>query len=102
LLFWNFWQCNCPGVGRFFHFSAFGPFVRSKHVPQGNPRLDVPQAFLDAALQRLQKHVHNSPAELAFNLDENGISEWEARALLKVIVPSAMKDEAFITASAGN
>jgi hypothetical protein len=59
------------------------PFLRrhadrlfeAKSVPQENPRLDVPRAFLEAAIDGFRDHIHNACAELVFNLDKIGISE---------------------------
>jgi hypothetical protein len=41
----------------------------------------------------LSEHLPGSCAELIFNLDEAGISEWERRAPRKVIVPAAVTDQ---------
>jgi hypothetical protein len=65
----------------------------TKSVPQENPRLEVPRAFLDAAVEGFRAHVHGACAELVFDLDEIGISEWEDRAARRVIVPSAMRGQ---------
>jgi hypothetical protein len=65
----------------------------TKSIPQENPRLEVPRVFLEAAIEGFRDHVHHSCAELVFNLDEIGISEWEDRAVRRVIVPSAMRGQ---------
>jgi hypothetical protein len=65
----------------------------AKSCPQENPRLEVPQAFLDTAIECLKEHVQGACAELVFNLDEVGISEWEDRVERKVIVPRSMQGE---------
>jgi hypothetical protein len=41
----------------------------------------------------LSEYLPGSYAELVFNLDEVGISEWEDRAPRKVIVPISMTDQ---------
>jgi hypothetical protein len=51
----------------------------TKSVPQENPRFELPQVFLQAGLHGFRDHVHQACAELVFNLDEIGISEWEDR-----------------------
>jgi hypothetical protein len=61
--------------------------VEAKIVPQESLRRGVPRAFLDTAVESFRGHVHNSCAELVFNLDEIGISEWEERAPGTVIIP---------------
>jgi hypothetical protein len=65
----------------------------TKSLPQENSRLEVPQVFHDAEIEGFQHHVHGSCAELVFNLDEVGMSEWEERHQRKVIVPSAMRGQ---------
>jgi hypothetical protein len=64
-------------------------FVKPK-VLQENLRLEVPRVFLQAGLEGFRDHVHSACAELVFNLDEIGISEWEDHCTRRVIVPSAM------------
>jgi hypothetical protein len=63
----------------------------TESTPQENPRLEVPQIVLEAAVQGLRVYVYNACTELAFNLDEIGISELEDRTEGKVIVPSTMR-----------
>jgi hypothetical protein len=66
---------------------------KTKSVPQKNPRLEVPRVFLQARLDGFRGHVHQPCAELVFNLDEIGISEWEDRCTRRVIVPSVTKGQ---------
>jgi F0F1-type ATP synthase gamma subunit len=61
--------------------------------PQENPQLEIPQSFLDKIMACFSEHLLDSCAELVFNLDEVGISEWEDRASRKVIVPVSMTDQ---------
>jgi hypothetical protein len=68
----------------------------TKSVPQENPRLDVPRAFLEAATDGFRDHIHNACAELLFNLEEIGISEWEDRRARRVIVPSVMRGQTIL------
>jgi hypothetical protein len=65
----------------------------TKSVPQENPRLDVPRVFLEAEIEAFREHVHHVWAELVFNFDEIGISEWEHRVAKKVIVPAMMRGQ---------
>jgi hypothetical protein len=62
-----------------------------KRSPQENQRLEVPRVFLEAVIEGIRSHVHNACADLVFNLDEIGISEWEDRVERKVMAPSAMR-----------
>jgi hypothetical protein len=50
-------------------------FFERKGSSQENQRLDVPRVFLEAAIEGIATHVHNSCTELVFNLDEIGIRE---------------------------
>jgi hypothetical protein len=45
--------------------------------PQENQRVEVSRIFLKAVIEGIQIYVHNTSAELAFNLDETGITESE-------------------------
>jgi hypothetical protein len=53
----------------------------------------VSRAFLEAGIEAIKTHIQNGCAELGFNLDEIGISEWEDRLERKVIVPSTTRDK---------
>jgi hypothetical protein len=53
-------------------------------------RLKEPPAFLDETICYLREHVQRIKAELVFNLDEVGMSQWEDRKDKKVIVPKTM------------
>jgi hypothetical protein len=63
----------------------------TKSIPQENPRFEVPRVFLQVGLDGFRDHVHQACAQLVFNLDEIGISEWEDHCTRRVIVPSAME-----------
>jgi UDP-2,3-diacylglucosamine pyrophosphatase LpxH len=52
----------------------------TKSIPQEYPRLKVPLVFLEAAIDAFRNNVHNACAELVFNLDEIGVTEWEDRS----------------------
>jgi hypothetical protein len=62
-------------------------------TPQEEVRLEVPRVFLDETNRCLRDHVQGMKAELVFNLDEVGISEWEDRKDKKVIVPKTMEGQ---------
>jgi hypothetical protein len=64
-----------------------------KTVPQEDSRLQVPRVFPETAIESLRTHIHDTCAELAFKLDEVGMSEWEDRVERKVIVPSSMRGQ---------
>ena len=68
---------------------------KTKSAPQEQQRLQVPRVFLERTVQDLSEHVQGCVAELVFNLDEVGISDWEDRkAKTKtVIVPATMRGQ---------
>jgi hypothetical protein len=66
---------------------------KAKSVPQETQRLEVPRCFLDESIQCIAQFVHGRPAELVFNLDEVGISEWEDRKTKRVIIPVSARDQ---------
>jgi hypothetical protein len=61
--------------------------IETKSLPQEEPRLQIPRAFLDQTVQAMDEAVRDRPADLVFNLDEVGISDWEDRKSKKVVVP---------------
>jgi hypothetical protein len=56
--------------------------------PQENTRLEILQLFLGTIVECLKQYVPVCRAELVFNSDEVGISEWEDQVQRKVIVPT--------------
>jgi hypothetical protein len=59
-----------------------------KSTPQERTRLEVPRVFLDETISCLRDFVQGMKADLVFNLDEVGMSDWEDRKDKKVIVPA--------------
>jgi hypothetical protein len=55
--------------------------------PQDEPRLQVPRIFLNETISCMNEAVQGCPADLVFNLDEVGISDWEDRKPKKVVIP---------------
>jgi hypothetical protein len=64
-----------------------------KSAPQESTRLEVPRRFLDQTIRCLTELVHGCRAELVFNLDEVGISDWEDRQSRRVIVPVSAREQ---------
>jgi hypothetical protein len=46
--------------------------------------------ILERTVQDLNEYAQGAVAELVFNLDEDGISNWEDRKMKRVVVPAAM------------
>jgi hypothetical protein len=65
---------------------------KAKSASQEAQRLEVPCCFLDEVVRCLTQFVQGCVAELVFNLDEVGISEWEDRTTKKVIIPVSARD----------
>jgi hypothetical protein len=49
--------------------------------------------FLERTVQDLKEHVQGCVAELVFNLDEVGISDWENRKTKTVILTATMRGQ---------
>jgi hypothetical protein len=64
--------------------------IQINNAPQQEQRLQVPRAFLERTIQDLHEYVQDCVAELVFNLDEIGISDWEERNTETVQIPAAM------------
>jgi hypothetical protein len=63
-----------------------GDLSETKSTSQEDTRLEVPRAFLNEMICCLTEYVDGMKAELVFNLDEVGMSEWEDRKRKKMIV----------------
>jgi hypothetical protein len=61
--------------------------TEKKRSPQEEPRLQVPQIFLEETIISMHETLQSYPVDLLFNLDEIGISDWEDRKPKKVVVP---------------
>jgi hypothetical protein len=61
--------------------------------PQENQRLEVYRVFLEAGIEGIRTHGQKSCADLVFNPDEIGVSEWGNWVERKVIVPSTMTEQ---------
>jgi hypothetical protein len=57
-----------------------------KSSPQEEPRLPVPRILLEETIGSLHETLQGRRADLVFNLDEVGISDWEDRKPKKVVV----------------
>jgi hypothetical protein len=62
--------------------------IQTTSVPQEEQHSQVPRAFFEKIIQNLHNYVQGWVAELVFNLDEVGISDWEDRKMKTVIVPA--------------
>jgi hypothetical protein len=59
--------------------------------PQEHLRFQVPRCSLDSYIQLIKNYVPKILAELIFNIDETGLSDWEERKKM-VLIPSAHID----------
>jgi hypothetical protein len=81
---------NRPRLGKFIHSSPPWRGDPNKSTAQEEQRLQVPRVVLERTSQDLNDHVQGCLAELVFNLDEVGISDWEDHKIEKVIALTAM------------
>jgi hypothetical protein len=63
--------------------------IDEKSSPQEAPRLQVVRVFLDQTGRSVHDAVQGRPADLVFNLDEIGISDWDDREPKKVVPRTA-------------
>jgi hypothetical protein len=64
-----------------------------RSLPQEDTRLTVPREHLEAHIENMKSIVAGKFAELVFNLDEVGSSDWEDRKPRKVIAPRAVSPD---------
>jgi hypothetical protein len=55
--------------------------------------LQVSQVFLERAVQNRNENVQGCTAELVFNLDELGISDWDDRKARKLVALAIMRGQ---------
>jgi hypothetical protein len=63
-----------------------GELTEKKSSPQEEPRLQVPQVFLEETIRTMHETLQGCPLDLVFNLDEVGMSGWEDRKPRKVVI----------------
>jgi hypothetical protein len=64
-----------------------------RSLPQEDTRLTVPREHLAAHIEHMRTIVMGKVAELVFNLDEVGSSDWEDRKPRKVLVPKMVSPD---------
>jgi hypothetical protein len=64
-----------------------------RSIAQEDTRLAVPRSPLEEHLHILQVHLAGKCAEVVFNLDELGSTDWQDRKIKKVIAPAAVSKE---------
>lgn len=58
--------------------------------PIDDSRLKVPRKFLQDFLDLIENIISITPAELIYNIDETGLSDWEERKSKTVVVPTEL------------
>jgi hypothetical protein len=64
-----------------------------KSMRQEDMRLEIPHVFWNEAICCLREHIEGMKAELAFNLEEVGVFEWEGRRDKKVVIPRTISGQ---------
>jgi hypothetical protein len=62
--------------------------IRTVVKPQEQLRLQIPREYLNDYISLIKTYTPLVPAELIFNLDETGLSDWEERKAKPVIIQS--------------
>jgi hypothetical protein len=78
------------GLANSFLLRNLDEVIQTKYGTQEGHRSQIPRAFLERIIQDLHIYVQGCVAELVFNLDEVGISDWEDRKTKKVITLAAI------------
>ena len=60
---------------------------KCRSYPQEDLRLTIPRIYLEKHIENLKEFVQGTCSELLFNCDEVGLSAWEDRKILKVVLP---------------
>jgi hypothetical protein len=76
-------------MGGLVHLTSFGRIDRKEKLssPQEEPRLQIPRIFLEKTRLSTDETLQGCSADLVFNPDELGISDWEDQKPKKVVVP---------------
>jgi Tfp pilus assembly PilM family ATPase len=69
-----------------------GDILQTKKVPREGQQMQVLRVFLQSAIQNLNKQIQGYAAELIFNLDEVGMSDWEVAKREKLSDPRRFAD----------
>jgi hypothetical protein len=67
--------------------------TETKSISQEDTRLEVSRVFLNETICYLREHVQWMKAELIFNLDQVGVSEWQDRRDKKVFIPRTISGQ---------
>jgi hypothetical protein len=76
--------------------------AETKSTPQEDARLEIPRVFLNETVRCLGEYVQGMKAELVFNLDEVGVSEWEDRKDKKVVIPRILSGQTILHRASRN
>ena len=66
---------------------------KSVITAQDQLRLQVPRVYLEEYLDLIEVIIEATPAELVYNIDETGLSDWEEKKPKTVIVPARIPDD---------
>lgn len=61
--------------------------------PQDQSRLEIPRSYLIRYLDIVELLIDVAPAELVYNIDETGLSDWEERKPKTVVIPKGVPKE---------
>lgn len=74
-----------------FLFRHRDAFIKTEILPQEELRLKVPRSYLIEFMNLVEKIITIVPADLVYNIDETGLSDWENRKPKTVIVPKELE-----------
>ena len=65
--------------------------IKTEIFPQEELRMKVPRIYLTQFMDLVEKIIPNVPADLIYNIDETGLSDWENRKPKTVIMPKELE-----------
>jgi hypothetical protein len=72
-----------------------GEIRKAVLAPEELPRLQIPGYCMDQCIPLIKAWAPLVPAELIFNLDETGLSDWEERKPKPALIPTDLRDSHF-------
>ena len=89
----TFQKCITRGWVYRFLYRHRDALIKTEISPQEELRLKVPRTYLIEFMNLVEKIITIVPADLVYNIDETGLSDWENRKPKTVIIPKDLENE---------
>jgi hypothetical protein len=80
-------------MGIFVFHRHSGEVIQTTCIAQEEERVQISTTFTERTIQDLDENTQGCMAELVFNVEEVGISDWEDRNTKKVAIPAELFDQ---------